>query len=67
MNRIKDWDGRSGVVKINLVVSKLPTFKDHPVFAKEVHGGTIVIGVDSPAEFQTAFEEAAADPHPPIP
>ena len=60
VNRIKDWDGRSGVVKINLVVSKLPTFKDHPVFAKEVHGGTIVIGVDSPARIQSAFEEAAA-------
>lgn len=60
VNRIKDWDSRSGVVKINLVVSKLPTFKDHPAFAKEVHGGTIVIGVDSPAKIQSAFEEAAA-------
>lgn len=60
VNRIKDWDSRSGVVKVNLVVGKLPTFKDHPAFAKEVHGGTIVIGVDSPARIQSAFEEAAA-------
>ena len=60
VNRIKAWDSRSGVVKINLVVSKLPTFKDHPAFAKEVHGGTIVIGVHSPARIQNAFEEAAA-------
>jgi phytoene dehydrogenase-like protein len=60
VDRIKDWDSRSGVVKINLVVRRLPTFKDHPAFAKEVHGGTIVIGVDSPARIQSAFEEAAA-------
>jgi phytoene dehydrogenase-like protein len=60
VNRIKDWDSRSGVVKINLVVSKLPIFKDHPAFAKEVHGGTIVIGVDSPTRIQNAFEEAAS-------
>ena len=60
VHRIKDWDSRSGVVKINLVVRKLPTFKDHPAFAKEVHGGTIVIGVDSPTRIQSAFEEAAA-------
>jgi phytoene dehydrogenase-like protein len=60
VNRIKDWDSRSGVVKINLVVSKLPTFKDHAAFDKEVHGGTIVIGVDSPSKIQSAFEEAAA-------
>jgi phytoene dehydrogenase-like protein len=60
VNRIKDWDSRSGVVKINLVVSTLPIFKDHPAFAKEVHGGTIVIGVDSPARIQNAFEEAAS-------
>jgi phytoene dehydrogenase-like protein len=60
VNRIMDWDSRSGVVKINLVVSRLPIFKDHPAFAKEVHGGTIVIGVDSPARIQNAFEEAAA-------
>jgi phytoene dehydrogenase-like protein len=60
VNRLKDWDSRSGVVKINLVVSNLPTFKDHPTFAKEVHGGTIVFGVDSPARIQSAFEEAVA-------
>ncbi len=40
---IEQWQTRSGVVKINLAVNRLPRFASHPDFDPQVHGGTIVL------------------------
>ena len=41
---IERWSTRSGTVKINLAVDRLPEFTSKPGFDPEVHGGTIVLG-----------------------
>ena len=40
---IERWNTRSGTVKINLAVDRLPEFTAKPGFDPEVHGGTIVL------------------------
>ena len=40
---ISRWNTRSGTVKINLAVDRLPEFTAKPGFDPEVHGGTIVL------------------------
>ena len=40
---IERWRSRSGTVKINLAVDRLPEFASKPGFDPEVHGGTIVL------------------------
>ena len=40
---IEAWQSRSGTVKVNLAVDRLPTFASHPAFDPEVYGGTIVL------------------------
>ena len=40
---IRGWQSRSGTVKINLAVDRLPVFASHPDFDPQVHGGTIVL------------------------
>ncbi len=56
---IRGWHSRSGTVKINLAVDRLPVFASHPDFDPQVHGGTIVLA-ESLDELETAFQEAAA-------
>jgi phytoene dehydrogenase-like protein len=54
---IERWKSRSGTVKVNLALDRLPTFASHPTFDPQVHGGTIVLA-DSLDEIETSFQEA---------
>jgi phytoene dehydrogenase-like protein len=54
---IERWRSRSGVVKVNLAVDRLPEFSSKPGFDAEVHGGTIVLA-DSADELEAAFQDA---------
>jgi len=54
---IQRWKTRSGVVKINLAVDRLPEFVDRPGFDPEVHGGTIVLA-ESLDEVEAGFQDA---------
>ena len=56
---IETWKTRSGTVKINLAVDRLPEFASKPGFDPEVHGGTIVMA-ESLDDIENAFQEAAA-------
>ncbi|GIF69833.1 FAD-dependent oxidoreductase [Asanoa ishikariensis] len=56
---IEAWRSRSGTVKVNFAIDRLPTFTSHPAYAPEVHGGTIVLA-DSLEEIERSFTEAAA-------
>jgi phytoene dehydrogenase-like protein len=54
---IEQWQSRSGVVKVNLAVDRLPQFASHPDFEPQVHGGTIVLA-ESLDEVEASFQEA---------
>ena len=55
---IERWQTRSGTVKVNLAVDRLPEFTAKPGgFDPAVHGGTIVLA-RSLDEVETAFQEA---------
>jgi phytoene dehydrogenase-like protein len=56
---IARWKTRSGVVKINLGLDRLPEWRAKPGFDPEVHGGTIVLA-DSLDDLEGAFQDAAA-------
>ncbi|HEU4547873.1 MAG TPA: NAD(P)/FAD-dependent oxidoreductase, partial [Microlunatus sp.] len=56
---IERWKTRSGTVKVNLALDRLPTFRAHPDFSPEVHGGTIVLA-ESLDDMEGAFQDAAA-------
>jgi phytoene dehydrogenase-like protein len=56
---IRGWQSRSGTVKINLVVGKLPAFASHPEFDPQVHGGTIVLA-ESLDDLEFAYQDAVA-------
>jgi phytoene dehydrogenase-like protein len=56
---IARWKSRSGTVKINLALDRLPEFRAKPGFDPEVHGGTIVLA-DSLDELEAAFQDAVA-------
>jgi phytoene dehydrogenase-like protein len=56
---IKRWQSRSGTVKVNLALDRLPVFTSHPRFDPQVHGGTIVLA-ESLDDLESAFQEAAA-------
>jgi phytoene dehydrogenase-like protein len=56
---IERWKTRSGVVKINLAVERLPDFVDKPGFDPEVHGGTIVLA-ESLDDVEGGFQDAVA-------
>ncbi len=55
---IRTWKTRSGTVKINLALDRLPTFTSHADFDPQVHGGTIVLA-DSLDDIEEAFQDAA--------
>jgi len=54
---IESWKTRSGTVKINLAVDRLPGFASHPWFDPQVHGGTIVLA-ESLDDIEGAFQDA---------
>ena len=56
---IRGWRSRSGTVKINLAVDRLPVFASHPDFDPQVHGGTIVLA-ESLDDLENAFQDAVA-------
>jgi phytoene dehydrogenase-like protein len=56
---IRAWQTRSGTVKINLALDRLPEFTSHPQANPQVHGGTIVLA-ESLDDLETAFQEAVA-------
>jgi phytoene dehydrogenase-like protein len=56
---IERWNSRSGVVKVNCAVDRLPEFVAKPGFDPEVHGGTIVLA-PSLDYVENAFQDAVA-------
>jgi len=56
---IERWKTRSGTVKINLVVDRLPEFAAKPGYDPEVHGGTIVLA-ESLDDLEAGFQDAVA-------
>ncbi len=56
---IERWNTRSGTVKVNVAVDRLPEFTAKPGFDPEVHGGTIVLA-RSLDEVETAFQDAVS-------
>jgi phytoene dehydrogenase-like protein len=56
---IERYKSRSGTVKINVALDRLPDFTSKPGFDPQVHGGTIVLS-ESLDEVETSFQEAAA-------
>jgi len=56
---IERWRSRSGTVKINLALDRLPDFTCKPGLDPEVHGGTIVLA-HSLDQVETAFQDAVA-------
>jgi phytoene dehydrogenase-like protein len=56
---IRGWQTRSGTVKINLALDRLPVFASHPEFDPQVHGGTIVLA-ESLDDIENAYQEAVA-------
>jgi len=56
---IESWRSRSGTVKINLALDRLPEFTADPGFDPDVHGGAITI-LDDLEYLETAFQEARA-------
>jgi phytoene dehydrogenase-like protein len=56
---IRGWRSRSGTVKINLALDRLPVFTSHPEPDPSVYGGTIVLA-ESLDDIETAFQQAVA-------
>jgi len=56
---IERWQTRSGTVKINLAVDRLPEFTAKPGVDPEVHGGTIVLA-ESLDDLEGGFQDAVA-------
>jgi phytoene dehydrogenase-like protein len=56
---LERWKTRSGTVKVNLALDRLPEFAAAPGFDPEVHGGTIVVA-PSLDHVETAFQDAVA-------
>lgn len=56
---IRTWKTRSGTVKVNVAVDRLPRFASHPDFDPEIYGGTIVLA-ESLDDLETAYQEAVA-------
>ena len=56
---IEAWQSRSGTVKVNYAVDRLPTFTAHPSYDPQVYGGTIVLA-ESLDEIETAYQEAVS-------
>ncbi len=59
VERMEHWRSRSGTVKVNVAVDRLPEFTAKPGFDPEVHGGTIVLA-ESLDDIEGAFQDAVA-------
>jgi phytoene dehydrogenase-like protein len=56
---LRRWKTRSGTVKVNLAIDRLPEFTAAPGFNPDVHGGTIVLA-PSLDHIENAFQDAVA-------
>ncbi len=56
---IESWQTRSGTVKVNFAVDRLPVFASHPSFDPSVYGGTIVLA-ESLDDVEGAYQEAVS-------
>jgi phytoene dehydrogenase-like protein len=56
---IERWKSRSGTVKVNLALDRLPVFASHPEIDPDIHGGTIVLA-ESLDDVENAFQDAVA-------
>ena len=56
---LERWRSRSGTVKVNLALDRLPEFRAKPGFDPEVHGGTIVLA-NSLDDIEGAFQDAVS-------
>ena len=56
---IERWKSRSGTVKVNVALDRLPEFRAAPGYDPEVHGGTIVLA-NSLDDVEGAFQDAVA-------
>jgi phytoene dehydrogenase-like protein len=56
---LRRWKSRSGTVKVNLAIDRLPEFTAAPGFDPDVHGGTIVLA-PSLDHVENAFQDAVA-------
>jgi phytoene dehydrogenase-like protein len=56
---IRGWQTRSGTVKINLALDRLPVFASHPDADPQIHGGTIVLA-ESLDDVENAFQQAVS-------
>ena len=63
---IRSWKTRSGTVKVNLALDRLPEFTAAPGFDPDVHGGTIVLA-PSLDHVEHAFQAAVAGRPAPLP
>ena len=54
---IEHWKTRSGTVKINLAIDKLPTFTADPAFDPEIVGGAIQL-LDDNVQLEQAYQDA---------
>ncbi len=59
VSAIERWKTRSGTVKVNLAIDRLPEFRSKPGFDPEVHGGTIVLA-QSVDDIEGAFQDAVS-------
>jgi phytoene dehydrogenase-like protein len=59
LDDIRHWQTRSGTVKVNLALDRLPAFASHPEYDPHVHGGTIVLA-ESLDDIENAFQEAVS-------
>jgi phytoene dehydrogenase-like protein len=59
VSAIERWKTRSGTVKLNLALDRLPEFTCKPGFDPEVHGGTIILA-ESLDDLERAFQDAAS-------
>src|SRR5262249_33868421 len=59
VDTITNWKTRSGTVKVNVAVDRLPEFRAKPGFDPEVHGGTIVLA-ETLDDVEGAFQDAVS-------
>ena len=55
MNDIENWSSRSGTVKVNLALSRLPTIAEKPEWTDFTGGFEIAPSIE---QLETSFEEA---------
>jgi phytoene dehydrogenase-like protein len=56
---IERWKSRSGTVKVNLALDRLPVFASHPEADPQIHGGTIVLA-ESLDDVENGYQDAVA-------